>query len=166
MRDQGLGHADKSQNFSNCSTTSADETACTQQPRLRPGCCLNAVSFLDEYGIVTALEQMALSCLWLHMSSDPQCLAGWTTPHSPVFKHASRFVWDSSSLRDPHMMHGHRGMMSDQGMGLRIGNIGGDVASPICGGPPHLGLGMWLSVQHSCVRQRSEKWPFRGHPVT
>ena len=43
---QGLGHADKSQKFSNRSTTSAVETACTQQPHLRPGCHLHAVSSL------------------------------------------------------------------------------------------------------------------------
>ena len=150
------------------STTSASghETVCTRQPHLRPGCRLNTVSFLDEYGIVTASEWMALSRLWLHMSSDPQYLAGWMTPHGPVFEHASWFAWDSSSLRDPCMMHGRRGMMSDQGMGLRIGNLGGDVPIPVCGGPPHLGLGMQLSVQCGCVCQRSEKWPFRGHPVT
>ena len=64
------------------------------------------------------------------------------------------------------MMHGCGGMMSDQGMGLCIGNLSGDVPIPICGGPPHPGLGMRLSVQRGCVRQRSEKWPFRGHPVT
>ena len=56
--------------------------------------------------------------------------------------------------------------MSDQGMGLHIGNLSGDVPIPICGGPPHLGLGRRLSVQRGCVHQRSKKWPFRGHPVT
>ena len=53
---QGLGHADKSQNFYNrstpltTSTTSAGETVCTRQPRLRPGCHLHAVS--SSYVIV------------------------------------------------------------------------------------------------------------------
>ena len=52
MSCQGLGYADKlcqMQNFLTASTTSAstDETACTRQPRLRPGCHLHAVSSLD-----------------------------------------------------------------------------------------------------------------------
>ena len=49
---QGLGYADKlcqTQNFLTASTTSTstDETACTRQPRLRPGCRLHAVFSLD-----------------------------------------------------------------------------------------------------------------------
>ena len=67
---QGLGHADKSQNFSNRSTTYADETACTRQPHLRPGCRLHAVS--SSYVIVMHCIGMdGPLTSWLHTPSDP-----------------------------------------------------------------------------------------------
>ena len=65
-----LGHADKLQNFSNRSTTSADETACTQQPCLRPGCHLHTVS--SSYVVVMHCIGMdGPLTSWLHTPSDP-----------------------------------------------------------------------------------------------
>ena len=56
---QGLGHDDKSQNFLTASTTSTSETACTQQPCLRPGCHLHAVSFSDDIVMHSPLTPLA-----------------------------------------------------------------------------------------------------------
>ena len=58
---QGLGHADKSQNFSNHSTTSADETVCRQQPGLRHGCQVHTVS--SSMSLLCAALSL-LGCVW------------------------------------------------------------------------------------------------------
>ena len=42
------------------STTSADETVCTRQPRLRPGCCLHTVSSLYVIVVHGPLTPLAM----------------------------------------------------------------------------------------------------------
>ena len=66
-------------NFLTASTTSAsaDKTACTQQPHLRPGCCLHAVSSLD---IVVARGPLTPLAMYGHVFTF--ILDSYTTPQT------------------------------------------------------------------------------------
>ena len=88
---QGLGHAGKSQNFYNhstpltASTTSAGETACTRQPRLRPGCRLHAVS--SSYVIVVCCPLTP----WLRTAMySPRTALHYSDQGHPGYRHLMR----------------------------------------------------------------------------
>ena len=82
--------------FLTASPPPADETACTRQPCLRPGCCLHAVSSLYVIVVCGPLT------LWLHTAMysprtalhySDQCHPGYhhlmhpTQPHRPLIIH-------------------------------------------------------------------------------
>ena len=83
--------------FALTTSTTADETACTREPRLRPGCCLHAVS--SSYVIVacgpltpwlcTAMYSPCSTLLrpgppWVPSSQGIVILASATNPLSPM----------------------------------------------------------------------------------
>ena len=63
-------------------TTSADETACTQQPCLRPGCCLHTVS--SSYVVVVCGPLTPCLCMAMY---SPRIALHYSDQGHPMYRH-------------------------------------------------------------------------------